>query len=124
MRAMRVWPFAVASAAACALALLLALRVPAPARTAALWGAAAAAVSAALALSALALLAGKGTNGILAGFSVGFLARVALVAAGLFASGARGDLALVYTAAFFSLYAATQVIEVLFVRQTSRRATT
>jgi hypothetical protein len=119
-----VWPFAAASAGACALGLLLALLVPGPARIAALWGAAAAAVSGALALSALALLAGKGLNGVLAGFTAGFLARAALVAAGLFASGARGDLALVYAAAFFALYAATQIIEVLFVRKSSPGAPT
>jgi hypothetical protein len=42
------------------------------------------------------------------------------VALGLIASGARGNLALVYVCAFFILYAATQVIEVLFVQKRSK----
>src|SRR6267378_1075471 len=69
---------------------------------------------------AMARAAGKGVNGVLTGFSIGFLSRAALVAAGLLASGARGNLALVYVAAFFTLHAATQVIEVLFVHANSR----
>ena len=46
------------------------------------------------------------------------------MAAGLIASGARGNLALIYAAAFFTLYAATQSIEVLFVHRSSQGATT
>jgi hypothetical protein len=57
---------------------------------------------------------------VLAGFSIGFLCRAVLVAGGLLASGARGNLALVYALAFFTLYAATQLIEVLFVHASSR----
>jgi len=120
----RVWPFAAASAAACALGFALAALLPADARPAALYGVAAASVGAAGALAALVLFAGKGVNSLLAGFSVGFLVRAALVAAGLIASGARGNLALIYAAAFFTLYAATQSIEVLFVHRSSQGATT
>jgi hypothetical protein len=118
----KVWPFAAASAAACGLGLFAALLVPGEARAAALWGAGAASVSGACALAALVALAGKGTgvNGVLAGFTAGFLVRAALVAVGLVVSGARGNLALVYVVAFFILYAATQVIEVLFVQKRSR----
>lgn len=119
---MKVWPFAAASGAACALGFAAAMLLPSEARAPALWGVFAAAVSGALALLALAALAGKdkGLNGVLAGFTIGFLARGAMVAVGLVASGARGNLALVYVAAFFILYAATQVIEVLFVQMRSR----
>ena len=114
-----MWPFAGASAGACALALLAAALVPAPARAAALYGAGAASVGAACALAALAAFGVRGVNGLLAGFSLGFLARAALVAIGLVLSGARGNLALTYVAAFFTLYAATQVIEVLFVHKSA-----
>lgn len=119
---MKVWPFAAASAVACALGLLAALLLPGEARAPALWGAGAATVSGAVALTALAAFAqsGKGVNGLLAGFTAGFLVRAALVGLGLVASGARGNLALVYAGAFFILYAATQVIEVLFVQKRSR----
>jgi len=118
----KVWPFAAASAGACALGFGAALLVPGEARAPALWGVLSATVSGALALIALAAMAGrdKGVNGVLGGFVLGFLARGALVAVGLVASGARGNLALVYVAAFFILYAATQVIEVLFVQMRSR----
>ncbi len=71
-------------------------------------------------LSALWAAAGRGVNGVLAGFTIGFLSRAILVAVGLVASGARGNLALVYVAAFFSLYAATQIVEVLFVHKSSQ----
>jgi len=97
-------PFAIASAVVCALAN----------------GSAAAALGALCAFSALARAVAKGGTGVLAAFSIGFLCRAALVAAGLIASGARGNPALVFAAAFFTLYAATQVIEVLFVHASSR----
>jgi hypothetical protein len=113
-------PYAVASAAACAVGIAVALCLRDPARGAAVYGTAAASLGALCALVALAKSAHRGLNGVLAGFSIGFLCRAALVAAGLLASGARGDLALVYVAAFFALYAATQVIEVLFVHSSSR----
>ena len=113
-------PYAMASAAACALGIGLSLLLPEPARGPAVYGAAAGALGALCAFAALARAAGKGVNGVLTGFSIGFLCRAALVAAGLLASGARGNLALVYVAAFFTLYAATQVIEVLFVHASSR----
>jgi hypothetical protein len=116
----RLAPFALASAAACALGAGLCLLVPATARGAALYGVAAASLGALCGLGALSLSAGKGVQGVLAGFTIGFLCRAVLVAAGLFASGARGNLALVYTGAFFTLYAATQLVEVLFVHRSSR----
>ena len=119
---MKAWPFAAASAAACALGLLVAFLVPGEARAPALWGAGAATLSGACAFAALAAFAnsGKGVNGLLAGFTAGFLVRGLLVAVGLIASGARGNLALVYVAAFFILYAATQVVEILFVQMRSK----
>ena len=113
-------PYALASGAACVIAIGVALCLADPARGPAVYGTAAAALGAACAFAALARSAHRGLNGILAGFSIGFLCRAALVAAGLLASGARGNLALVYVAAFFALYAATQVIEVLFVHASSR----
>ncbi|HEY6909867.1 MAG TPA: hypothetical protein VI356_10885 [Myxococcales bacterium] len=116
----RLAPFALASASACALGAALCLLVAGAARGAALYGVAAASLGAICGLGALSLWAGKGINGLLAGFTVGFLCRAVLVAAGLFASGARGNLALVYTGAFFTLYAATQLVEVLFVHRSSR----
>lgn len=119
MKETRVWPFAGASAVACAVGLLAAWLVPSQARAAALYGAGAASIGAACALAALAAFGARGVNGILAGFSIGFLARAAMVAIGLILSGVRGNLALTYVAAFFTLYAATQVIEVLFVHKSS-----
>jgi hypothetical protein len=116
----RASSFAVASAAVCAAGIVVALLLPEPARGPAVYGAAAASLGALCAFGALARVGGSGLNGVLAGFSIGFLCRAALVAAGLLASGARGNLALVYVAAFFILYAATQVIEVLFVHARSR----
>ena len=113
-------PFAIASAVVCAAGIVVALLLPQPARGPAVYGTAAASVGALCAFGALARSAGRGANGVLAGFSIGFLCRAALVAAGLLASGARGNLALVYVGAFFTLYAATQVIEVLFVHARSR----
>jgi hypothetical protein len=113
-------PFAVASGLVCVIAVAVALSLPEPAKGPALYGAGAAALGALCAFAALARAAGKGVNGVLTGFSIGFFCRAALVAAGLLASGARGKLALVYVAAFFVVYAATQVIEVLFVGSSSR----
>ena len=120
MRAKPVWPFARASAGACALGLVAAASLAQDAsRSAALYGVAAAALSGACALLALALFAGKGINGLLAGFVLGFLARGIFVALGLVASGARGNFALVYVTAFFTIYAVTQAVEVLFIHRTS-----
>ena len=119
-KGIRVSPYAWASAGACALGVVASSLLPAPARGPALYGSVAAAVGAACALSALAALAGKSVNGILAGFTIGFFCRAILVAAGLLASGARGNLALVYALAFFTLYAVTQLVEVLFVHHSSR----
>jgi hypothetical protein len=116
----RTRPFAAASALVCVIGVAIALSLPEPAKEPAVYGAGAAALGALCAFAALALSAGKGLNGVLTGFSIGFFCRAALVAAGLIASGARGKLALVYVAAFFVVYAATQVIEVLFVQSSSR----
>ncbi len=117
----RLLPFAGASAAACALGLLVAVLLPGDWRGPAVYGALAASVGALCGLSALAAAVGRGVNGLLGGFSVGFLCRAILVGVGLVASGARGNLALVYVAAFFTLYAATQLVEVVFVHASSRR---
>jgi len=112
--------YAIASGIACALGIGVALLLPEPLRGPALYGAGAAALGALCAFAALARAAGKGFNGVLGGFTIGFLCRAALVGVGLVASGARGNLALSYVAAFFTLYAVTQVIEVLFVHASSR----
>jgi len=106
-------PYALASASLCALALLGAAQ--ASQMRAALFGAGAAAASAAVALPSLALGAPKGTSGILAGFVAGFFARMVAVAAGLILSGAKGDSAVAYAAAFFLVYALTQAVEVAYV---------
>jgi hypothetical protein len=113
-------PYALASAAVCALGIAAALLLPEPSRGPALYGTGASALGALCAFAALSRAAGKGVNSVLTGFSIGFLCRAALVAAGLLASGARGNLTLMYVGAFFTLYAATQVIEVLFVQASSR----
>lgn len=109
----QVWPYGLASAIACGIAIAAALVFKS---TPALFGAGAAALGALCALGALPTGVRSGTNGLLAAFTVGFLARALLVAAGLFASGARGDAALSYAFTFFALYAATQAIEILYVR--------
>jgi hypothetical protein len=113
-------PFAIASAAACALGTAVALLLPGSLRAPALYGAVAASLGALCAFTALVRSTGKGVNSLLTGFAIGFLCRAALVGIGLVASGARDNLALVYVAAFFTLYASTQVIEVLFVHASSR----
>ncbi len=113
-------PFAIASAAACALGIAVAFLLPGPLRAPALYGAVAASLGALCAFTALVRSTGKGVNGLLTGFAIGFLCRAALVGIGLVASGARDNLALLYVAAFFTLYASTQVIEVLFVHASSR----
>ena len=117
----RLLPFAAASAGACALGLVVAVLLPGDLRGPAVYGALAASAGALCGLSALAAAVNRGVNGLLGGFSVGFLCRAVLVGVGLIASGARGNLALVYVAAFFTLYAATQLVEVLFVHASSRR---
>lgn len=116
-----ILPYAAASASACACVLLAAFFMPAASRQPAVFGAAASSLGALCALSALAGSAAKGTNGVLAGFSIGFLARALLVAVGLLASGARGDAALTYVFTFFGLYAVTQLVEIVFVHNGSRR---
>lgn len=116
----RATPFAIASAATCALGIGVSLLLPGPVRGTALYGAVAASFGALCAFTALARSTGKGLNGLLTGFTVGFLCRAALLAIGLVASGARDNLALVYVGAFFTLYVSTQVIEVLFVHASSR----
>ena len=112
-------PYALASAALCGLGLLAASH--ACEQRAALFGAGASAVAAAVALPALAYGIPRGTNGVLAGFVAGFFARMIAVAAGLILSGARGEAAIAYAAAFFLLYAFTQAVEVACVWGSSRR---
>lgn len=118
----KVWPYAIASAACCALSLGLAMGLGEPARTPAVFGAAAASLGALCALAAL-TAASRSLNGVLGAFVAGFLCRGLLVGVGLFASGARGNAALTYVFSFFALYAATQVVEVLFVRAQAQGAT-
>lgn len=115
-----VLPYAAASACACALGIGLALVFQKPI---ALYGALAASAGALCGLSGLAAFAGRGLNGVMLGFTVGFLARAVLVAAGLLASGARGNDALTYVFTFFGLYLATQLVEVLFVARGAQGAT-
>lgn len=114
-----LFPFAAASAAACAIGIggaLLAGGRPA------LFGAGAASLAAVGALAALSSGVRQGSvNGLLLAFTVGFFCRMILVALGLIASGARGDAALAYVGSFFALYLVTQVIEILFVRASSRQ---
>jgi hypothetical protein len=117
-------PFATASAAVCILGIGISLMLAEPARGPAVHGVAAAALGALCAFYALARGVPKGPTGVLTGFSIGFLCRAGLVAAGLLASGARGNLALVYAGAFFTLYFATQVIEVLFVHSSRPQGAT
>lgn len=117
-----LWPFALGEALLTAVAVcasfLLAPGLAGPARA----GLAAAAVGAACALAALRVGISHGTNGVLAGFSLGFLARLACVALGLVLSGARGTAALAWAAAFFLLYAATQGVEIAYVFAGARRS--
>jgi hypothetical protein len=117
-----VWPFALASAISCAAALAWAMSLAATSRKAAVSGAAAASLGALCGLAALAAAQGRGLNGVLAGFVIGFLCRALLVGVGLIASGAQGGGALTYVLFFFVLYAATQVVEVLFVRAQAQGA--
>ena len=112
-------PFAAASAAACAIglggAIFSGVRP-------ALFGAGAASLAAVGALAALSVGVRAGTvNGLLGAFTAGFFLRMILVALGLVASGARGEAALAYVGSFFALYLVTQVIEILFVRASSRQ---
>jgi hypothetical protein len=115
-----LWPFACASAGLVALGLaasfLLAPALRGPARS----GLVAAAVGASVALPSLRAGMSRGTAGLLAGFSTGFLARMICVAAGLIASGARGRAALCWALSFFALYAATQAVEIAYVFASTR----
>lgn len=117
---MKTWPFAVASFAACAVGVGAAALFGRPA----LFGAVAASLGAACALAALVAFAGKGVNGVLGGFTAGFLVRALVLGVGLVASGARNDGAIPYVIAFFAVYAATQTVEVLFVHFSRSGATT
>lgn len=105
-------PYAAASAAACAAGVGVSLLFGGPA----VYGAVAASLGAVVAFAALWAGIDHGTNGVLAGFTAGFFARGIAVALGLIASGARNEKAIAYVVAFFCLYAATQAIEILFVR--------
>lgn len=114
----RIWPFATASAGAGLAGIAIALWFGGPA----VFGAVAASLGAVAALAALVAAVDRGVNGVLLGFSIGFLIRAVLVGAGLIASGARGNAALAYVVAFFAVYLVTQTVEVMFVH--SRRAAT
>ncbi|GAC1545235.1 MAG: hypothetical protein NVS2B9_12470 [Myxococcales bacterium] len=114
------WPFAAASAALFALAFAASFLLPAGQGHAVRGGLLAAAVGAACALPALRAGLAHGTNGLLAGFSAGFLARMLCVAVGLVASGARGPDALAWALAFFALYAVTQAVEIGYVFSSTR----
>jgi hypothetical protein len=99
---------------------LSALLLPEGTRGPVLAGALAALVSGAVALGALAVGVKHGTNGLLAGFGVGFFARLIAVAVGLLASGAQGRSGILSIASFFGFYALTQAIEIAFVWAQSR----
>jgi hypothetical protein len=116
----RLMPYAVASGCACMGAIAVALLLQKPV---AVYGAVAASFGALCGLSALAAFAGRGVNGVLLGFTIGFLSRGVLVAVGLVASGARGNAALSYVFSFFGLYLATQIVEILFVARGAQGAT-
>jgi hypothetical protein len=116
-----VRPYAAASAIACVLGLAIALMFRQPP---ALYGVFAASIGALCGLTALSAFgSSRGINGVLIGFMLGFFARAVLVAVGLIASGAHGNDALTYVFSFFGLYAATQLIEVLFVARGAQGAT-
>jgi hypothetical protein len=114
------WPFAAASASLFALSFAASFLFAPAEGHAVRGGLLAAAVGAALALPALRAGLGHGTNGLLAGFSAGFLARMLCVAIGLIASGARGPDALAWALSFFALYAATQAVEIGYVFSSTR----
>jgi hypothetical protein len=116
----RLMPYAVSSGCACMAAIGLALLLRQPV---AVYGAVAASFGALCGLASLAAFAGRGLNGVLLGFTLGFLARAVLVAVGLLASGARGNAALSYVFSFFGLYLATQLVEILFVARGAQGAT-
>jgi hypothetical protein len=116
----RLMPYATSSGCACVAAIGIAFFLRQPV---AVYGAVAASFGALCGLSALAAFSGRGLNGVLLGFTIGFLARAVLVAAGLLASGARGNAALCYVFSFFGLYLATQVVEILFVARGAQGAT-
>ena len=117
-----VWPFAGASALLVAAGLAVSYLLAPAEGHAARAGLIAAAVGGACALPALRLGSAHGTNGLLAGFSVGFFARMISVALGLVLSAARGPTALVFVGAFFVLYAATQGVEIGYVFAQARAA--
>ena len=116
----RLMPYAVASGCACMAAIAVAIWLQKPV---AVYGAVAASFGALCGLSALATFGGRGVNGVLLGFTIGFLCRAVLVAVGLIASGARGNAALSYVFSFFGLYLATQIVEILFVARGTQGAT-
>jgi hypothetical protein len=115
-----IGPYAAASGIACAVAVALALMFRS---TPSIYGVFAASVGALCGLAGLRAFAARGVNGALIGFSLGFLARAILIAAGLLASGSTGNQSLTYVFSFFGLYAATQVIEVLYVARGLQGAT-
>jgi hypothetical protein len=114
------WPYAAASAVLFALSFAASFLVDPAEGHAVRGGLVAAAAGAACAFPALRAGLAHGTNGLLAGFTVGFLARMVCVAIGLIASGARGQTALTWALSFFALYAATQAVEIGYVFSSTR----
>jgi hypothetical protein len=114
------WPFAAVSAALVALSFVASFLFGPAEGHAVRGGLLAAAVGAAFALPALRAGLARGTSGLFAGFSVGFLARMVCVAVGLVASGARGPAAVAWALSFFALYALTQAVEIGYVFSSTR----
>ncbi|HXN56082.1 MAG TPA: hypothetical protein VN874_07420 [Myxococcales bacterium] len=114
------WPFAAVSAALFALSFAASFLFAPAQGHAVRGGLLAAGVGAACALPALWVGLGRGTNGLFAGFSAGFFARMVCVAVGLVASGARGPDALGWALSFFALYAVTQAVEIGYVFSSTR----
>lgn len=85
-----------------------------------LFGAGAATFAGVIAFPALHAGLPRGTNGLLAGFTVGMLVRMLLVGVGLVASGLRGGAAIVFAFSFFFVYAGTMAVEIAYVIAVSR----
>lgn len=106
------------------LSTLLAAAVPAvlhgPARVGAAAGVITAALATALALGVLQFTARRDIKQLLVGLVLGFLIRMALVAAGLLIARALGGDLLVFAAAFFGLYLAHQFLEIAVVAKRAR----
>ncbi len=114
-------PFAIAMVGSCLAVLgVCAALAPAALKGIILAGGLASFLAGCAALAGVAVGIKHGTNGLLAGFTVGFFARAIAVAIGLIVSGAQGRSALIYVASFFGFYAVTQAIEIAYVWSSSR----